>query len=275
VEEATRQDYSNSEKYAKFSKAGLVVVDHAWIFSIQDTLNNPAELYFNDLPEGYVKDEELAKQIGMKIPLSQDSVSSLANALGIDVDDIEYLKNNREKFKEFKRLNESKYEAKRPKADSYDRGRRDDIISEEIITAPPIERKERSRTIRVSKPSLRPEIREYLRDVNTNEYDELICQFCHEVMPFKIADGYYFEAVELVWDLEKELIQNHLALCPNCAAKYEHANPYNSQQIENMIFSATGLEIDFTLAEHKISVWFTKKHIDDLRTVLSFIKNGA
>jgi len=179
VEEATRQDYSNSEKYAKFSKAGLVVVDHAWIFSIQDTLNKPAELYFNDLPEGYVKDEELAKQIGMKIPLSQDSVSSLANALGIDVDDIEYLKNNREKFKEFKRLNESKYEAKRPKADSYDRGRRDDIISEEIITAPPIERKERSRTIRVSKPSLRPEIREYLRDVNTNEYDELICQFCH------------------------------------------------------------------------------------------------
>ena len=42
-------------------------------------------------------------------------------------------------------------------------------------------------------------------------------------MPFKINDGYYFEAVQFVRDTERDLRENRLALCPTCAAKYRHA----------------------------------------------------
>ena len=57
----------------------------------------------------------------------------------------------------------------------------------------------------------------------------MICQVCknQKPLPFRLADGsYYFEAVEFLPKsaLKKLHYQNYLALCPNHAAMYQHAN---------------------------------------------------
>ena len=53
----------------------------------------------------------------------------------------------------------------------------------------------------------------------------MICQVCQERLPFKLDDGsYYFEKVEFLPELQNRHYQNYLALCPNHAAMYQHAN---------------------------------------------------
>ncbi|HKD29889.1 MAG TPA: hypothetical protein VKC66_28750 [Xanthobacteraceae bacterium] len=43
-------------------------------------------------------------------------------------------------------------------------------------------------------------------------------------MPFNRPDGPpYFEAPELLPEASAELVENHLALCPTCCAKWHHA----------------------------------------------------
>lgn len=47
----------------------------------------------------------------------------------------------------------------------------------------------------------------------------MICQICQKEMPFKKKDGhYYFEAIELLNDLDREMEEFYIALCPLCAA---------------------------------------------------------
>jgi hypothetical protein len=53
----------------------------------------------------------------------------------------------------------------------------------------------------------------------------MICQVCKTPLPFKLDDGSdYFEKVEFLTDLQKRHYQNYLALCPNHAAMFQHAN---------------------------------------------------
>ena len=156
-----------------------------------------------------------------------------------------------------------------------DRARRDAKIGEEVRVAPEVTRKPRERLVCIPHPGLRSEIREYLRDINTNEDQELVCQLCHEVMPFKVGSDYYFEAVECVWGLPKKLKYNHLALCANCAAKYLWANAHKAEEIHSFILDAPGLDVPVTLAEgpgHKIH--FTQKHLEDLRVVLGCLQSS-
>ena len=67
------------------------------------------------------------------------------------------------------------------------------------------------------------ETRTYLKQNYTNSDGVLICQSCHDAMPFKLKDGsWYFEAVQFVPGRKRIHKANALAMCPLCAAKYKY-----------------------------------------------------
>ena len=96
----------------------------------------------------------------------------------------------------------------------------------------------------------------------------MICQVCKAPLPFKLDDGSdYFEKVEFLTDLRKRHYQNYLALCPNHAAMFQHANG-SSEIIQEMFSGIAGNELEVVLAQRDATIYFTKTHIADIRAVL-------
>jgi hypothetical protein len=90
-------------------------------------------------------------------------------------------------------------------------------------------------------------------------------------MPFKLADGfYYFEAVLFDESCERELTWNHVALCPVCAAKYQHARDTSDADLRAALESG-GSEVPITLAGKVESIKFVNMHKSDLVSALGVL----
>jgi hypothetical protein len=88
-------------------------------------------------------------------------------------------------------------------------------------------------------------------------------------MPFRLADGnHYFEAVEFYLTLDVEIFENHLALCPTCAAKWRHANAAAPSSITASIMEAESPELEVVLAGSMAQVKFVHLHFQDVRTII-------
>ena len=108
----------------------------------------------------------------------------------------------------------------------------------------------------------------YLQDQYTNADGVTICQACKDRLPFRLADGsYYFEAVEYLPDLKKHHHQNYLALCPNHAAMFMHANA-SKDEMKDRFLALGSSELELTLADQPVAVYFTDTHLADLRVVI-------
>ena len=95
-----------------------------------------------------------------------------------------------------------------------------------------------------------------------------ICQACKDALPFRLADGsYYLEAVEFLSELERHYHQNYLALCPNHAAMFMHANA-SKYEMKDRFLALEGSELELILADRQVTVYFTDTHIEDLRVVI-------
>lgn len=147
-------------------------------------------------------------------------------------------------------------------------------IQERHENAPTKESITRERKIQ---PGLGPALAEakaYLRPNYTNGNDELVCQCCHNEMPFKVNDAYYFEAVQCIPTLKKNHIENRLALCPVCSAMYQHARVTDDEEIIRRLVDheapddAAAVEIPITLAGKDCNLRFVGKHWFDLKTLL-------
>ena len=96
----------------------------------------------------------------------------------------------------------------------------------------------------------------------------MVCQACHETMPFDLPNGSpYFEASELLESLATEHSENHLALCPTCAAKWQHANPVADAELLVALAGAETPEITVDLAGEPVRLRFTQVHLDDVRVI--------
>ncbi len=119
------------------------------------------------------------------------------------------------------------------------------------------------------------EAKAFLVDTYTSDDGKLICQCCDQVMPFKLNNGqYYFEAVDCVKDLDKHYQENKLALCPTCAAMYQHAND-EQNAIEGKILGLTfdvqqeaTVDLPVKLASKQCKITFSAVHLYDLKTTL-------
>ena len=147
--------------------------------------------------------------------------------------------------------------------------RRTDAVREQARDAPERITEERTRTVSINRDAVKREKTfPYLRGLYTNDDGETICQICKRALAFKLADGhYYVEAVEFLPALERHHYQNYLALCPNHAAMYMHANDSTSTMKE-MFLGLDGSELEVVLAGEVVTVYFNSTHILDLQVVI-------
>ncbi|MCY4312042.1 MAG: hypothetical protein OXC54_12170, partial [Rhodospirillaceae bacterium] len=147
--------------------------------------------------------------------------------------------------------------------------RRAESVRKKARKAPGRSKEKRQRSVSVDRDAVKKENTDpYLRDLYTNPDGETICQACRIRRPFKLADGrYYFEAVEFLPELKRHHFQNYLALCPNHAAMFRHANA-SKEGMKDLFLALDGNELALTLADRPVSVYFTNTHIADLRIVI-------
>lgn len=126
---------------------------------------------------------------------------------------------------------------------------------------------ERTRSVSVGREDVKAEAAQYLRQQYSSD-GNVICQVCKHAMPFKLDDGSaYFEKVEFLPELKRRHHQNYLALCPNHAAMFRHANG-SSEYMLDMFVELIGNELEIVLAQENDTVYFTKTHIADLKKVI-------
>jgi hypothetical protein len=268
LEWSTRQDFCPSSKREERSDISYAASNAAWLYAKDHKPHKPSELSLDDLAPDLDPDEQLAKQLGMRLPPPPETVKKLAEAVGINLADVEYLKIHRSAFEEFKKWQENRSKPKRPTANSRNPTQRADRVQEEAKNSDPVKREVRERTIRRNWKT-KEDARATLRELNTNDDGLMVCQICGDEMPFKLDDdSYYFEAVECVKGLSRELLQNNIALCPICAAKYRHANGTSPADLTRLIQDANVSEVPITLAREQSGIVFTKVHLLDLQAAL-------
>ena len=147
--------------------------------------------------------------------------------------------------------------------------RRAESVREKALNAPERTTEKRARSVSVNRDAVKGEQTDpYLRDLYTNADGVTICQICKDRLPFMLADGsYFFESVEFLPDLERYHYQNYLALCPNHAAMFRHANG-SKDEMRGKFLALDGNELEMTLADQPVTVYFTESHVADLRVVV-------
>ena len=163
-----------------------------------------------------------------------------------------------------------------PERESPNPERRAQRMAERALAAPEKTYEVRERSVRTSDKDARQLARPYLGDLYTNAADEMVCQACHQAMPFNLPDGSpYYEAPELLPEASAELVENHLALCPTCCAKWRHARATSDADVIAALRSAPTPEITVTLAGELTVVRFVQVHLDDIRAIISVTVDSA
>jgi hypothetical protein len=150
--------------------------------------------------------------------------------------------------------------------------RRADLLTAQALDQGSKESRQSLRTVSVGYTVSKTESSQYLEMMYTKPNGEMICQACKREMPFKLPSGeYYFEAVEVIKGSPKRFRETFLALCPNHAAMYRHANA-QVEEMQQLIMAATSQDVTVNLAGQAISLYFNQTHMADLRTCLKTLE---
>lgn len=281
--------FSPNQTYAarkRPSSLAIALRDAAWIPTKDGRLCKPNEITQADLARGYAigGNEEWLRAIGFGEQDRQRSEQTKARQqagqlIGLSAELVDQLGSlSKEALAAFsadmvRTINSRSYEpVEFPQREAGNPGRRAERLAARAQAAPQKSYEARERSIRTSNAESRTLARTYLEDHYTNPLGEMVCQACHGKMPFNLPDGSpYFEAVECLDSLEKEQAENHLALCPTCAAKWRHANPVSDANLRTEIGEAASPEITIELAGEPTRIRFTQVHLDDLRTVAGVV----
>lgn len=272
--------------------------NNPWILTRGGILQKPQNITFDDLPAGWTHpkaeyEHPILKAIGFgrnseKQREEQIKKDQAAKAIGLEnakeADELKKLRDElkeagvtHEELRDIIQRKKEKNSKSLPQAAPKNPERRKEKILQENSEA--IERgyETRERSVRTTDTQVRKDARQYLTNMYTNEDGEMFCQMCQDELPFKKKDGqYYFESTEIC-SMEKEDMHQYLALCPNCAAEYNEwvrNDEKTVQMLKNKIAerrSITGeqaISIDFYIHNECHSLYFTRTHYDDLRTVV-------
>jgi hypothetical protein len=248
---------------------GDTLMNFAWLPSGNQFVK-PADLRLEDLPDGFDRDETLSKQLGMKV----DEVAELLQKHDIPAETFAIAKQiagDPELYMRFVTLRDARtVKPEFPTRPTPDPKRRAEHVARDAETAPLKEYDERRRSVRTSEPAQEPA--PWLLELYKNPSGQMICQICEQEMPFKKRDGeYYFEAVEALNTLPREQHQNHLALCPLCAAKYKEFVKRDEdalQRCQALIIAADGAAVALQLGGEEATLRFVASHLLDLKTLL-------
>ena len=156
-----------------------------------------------------------------------------------------------------------------PEQESSNSERRARYVSELASEAPEKRTVIRNRSVPVGLKEIKEMAAEYLTQQYSDHEGQMICQVCMRPLPFKLDDGtHYFEKVEFLKELSKHYSQNHLALCPNHAAMFQHAHG-SRELMKDMLLALKGNKLAIVLAQRDAEIYFTKTHLGDLRTLIA------
>lgn len=273
VETSRYQDFKYARREEKLSSMGHLCSQEAWLPHKDGDFCVPQELFLTDLPEDFEKDTDEAQELAIKLGMRRAEELQLADKLGISHEDIPFILHNREAFRAW--CEQQKTKAALPSSIANNPVRRQEKAAEAAHAADLKTYKPVTIIRRISAGNSEPKI--YLRSHNTNEEGQLICQLCDQPMPFRLPNGEeYFEAYQFIDSLRKENDANHLALCPNCAAEFQHTCQTDKNKRAELILGMNitteekNLVIDLDMPVHR-RLRFTQKHLIDLQTA---IKDG-
>ena len=157
--------------------------------------------------------------------------------------------------------------------------RRKQRILIELEDAPEKEYEQRQRSVRVTSGTI--DRRTHLRARYTTDDNKMECQICRQDMPFKKrnSDEDYFVAVEALGKgyFPKEHEAQHLALCPQCAAKYKEfvkRDAAAQEALYKLLKNADVPKVRLPLNDFVIRIWFEQKHWYDLQAVIDYYENA-
>jgi hypothetical protein len=276
--------YQRNQSWGAHFADSLVVHElrnAAWVPQGDGRFIRPAEASRGALPEGFPFDsgskglkaiqfgsetERLSAQKREKEDVAKIAGFSDANAL--------------ERAKRFAALPEEEQErffAEReaaaksaiPDRDPANPQRRARNVAEQAENAPDKESEIRNRSVSVGREEVKAEAEQYLRQHYRNEPGEMTCQICKGPLPFMLDDGReFFETVEFLPGLHKRHFQNYLALCPNHAAMYRHANGCK-EILRDMVKDLTGNELEVILAQRDMTIYLSTVHVIDIKAVIA------
>lgn len=164
---------------------------------------------------------------------------------------------------------EHKQNVQLPEREPSNPERRDQQVRAQAKGAPERKFERKIQSEAVGRDPVKEQAAEYLRDQYTNDDKEMICQVCQTVLPFKLDNGrYYFEKVEFLEGFKRWHHQNYLALCPNHAAMFQHANG-SREEIKESFQTLHNNRLEIVLAQENASIYFTTTHITDLRALIA------
>ena len=289
IEHSTLQSYRNPFRIEVKSKIGNSIELGPWLPNTQGHFHNIKELSLAELPEGFSRDRRLAEVLGMEIP-EDDPFDIFAREIGLPAEILRELKNNPDLVPDIlagikKIIDKANRISSKNQLDIHeftdpefpmfsipDPERRERVVSSDIHEAPEKTFEKKERSVRTSGRSVNKET--YLKNFYTNSNNEMVCQLCKKIMPFKKRNGeYYFEAVEL---FTKELITKeseslYLALCPICSAKYKEYIKLDSSKIHTMVKQIQSSEIEEIAIEtdRPETLKFNPPHYLDIRTIVT------
>lgn len=261
----------------------------AWVLGRSGRLQKPQSMTAETLPEGWgpPADFSLARRLGFGQEARTRNAEELAKRrmleeLGAPSDGIDnFLASSREErhdffadlFAQFGRRQAAARDF--PGAVPADPERRAALVALDAQNAPDHETEIRARRVVKGASENREIARQYLSEHYTNhDSGDMYCQACHAVMPFMVNGSWYFVAVQFLPERRKQHYQNHLALCPLCAAKYEYVRDTDDAELLaelrdlEVTAGAGNVSMSISLNGALVELKFASKHVIDLKSAL-------
>ena len=275
---------TNSRQPTRYAYSTLVhkLREFEWVPTKRGQFKKPSEMTIEELPNNFEYDNSNGWLTAILFANNVEKSKEFEKHKEEMLKELDITRTEYEEFLKFKNIPEEKrlyiinrYTQQKPEFPenkSANPDRRKEKIINEVNSASDKEYSIKERQLRISDSEAKNEGKTYLRNFYTNNNREMICQICHEVMPFKLDNGeYYFEAVLLIRnEIDKEIKYNYLALCPICSAKYEFANR-SKDQILKLFISSSNNHIKLILAGEENTLKFTETHYQDILTSLEHL----
>jgi hypothetical protein len=299
VESSTKQDYAHSRREERPSTFGRMARQIKWL-PVDSVYCAPNEVTLDELPDGFIRDEELAGRLGMKA----SSIKSLAEEVGIAYDILRLIQQNpdaAQRFAEELRAEQAnvQLESNLNYAEALEaRFATGEIAHEEgeegVVTNQPIPdaalRKERTSKMIEKAKGAEPKMQDRFSIVDSRSWEGknksvrtfLIneyggdCQICGA--GFKKKNGQpYFEGLYLIPHTEARWVDragNVLCLCPTCSAKMLHG-PLEAPDVLDQVSAAqvdgngsSSPTIRVNLCGSETYIRFTARHMLDLQALI-------
>jgi hypothetical protein len=280
IQSSTRATYENPTEEEQVSpNFGELLLNNSWLPGLNDNFVKPQGIALDDLPEGFNRDEKLARQLKMK----QNVLTVLAQAVGVSETSINLAREVEKLPENFRQEIESILTRDRRAQSGFpvkgiaDAARREERIQGELEEAPDKQYEVKERSVRTSRGGIDCDV--WLRETYSNEEGQVFCQICLE-SSFKKRNGeYYFEAIEALSKdhFTKEHEVQYLALCPMCAAMYKEfmrSDESAMEQLKQALLDSEGLDIPLQLGDLNTTLRFEEAHRKDLRAIIRKYSEG-